>query len=107
MGTEQAKVYCGKCRWFKWHRSYQAVESTIYSPPWDECVHPKNSQVIDTYRGQRDGREWIPLTKNAINDCALWELKPKKLRWFEKLERLGIKIPKGSIADRGGNNEQT
>lgn len=71
------KVYCGKCRWYKWYHSQLGIEQIYYQPARDECNYPFGYIVIDTYRSPRlQKRE--PKTLNAENDCDWYEVKPVK-----------------------------
>lgn len=90
MTTEQPKVYCGQCKWYRYHMSQLGVESSGYQPGREVCTHVSNVHWVDSYRARCTEQAWLPAEKNAANDCPLWEMKPKKRGFWERIGKMLI-----------------
>ncbi len=106
--TVQTKVYCGQCRWYRWHRSQgTGPESKHSDPPWDECKHVANIKWVDRYAGRYTDKAWTPSEKNAANDCSLHEPKPPRQGFWSRvaasLTYTKMDRPRGQGIDRSKN----
>lgn len=106
MNIEQTKVYCGQCRWYKYHMSQGGGEFGPCQPGREECNHARNIQWVDTHRGRHKDKAWTPSDKNAANDCALYEPKPPKQgllkRLISALTETKLDRPRGNYGDVEG-----
>ena len=82
------KVYCGKCKWYKFHYS-QWLNKHCICEAYDECKHLDNIKTgtKTTYAGKRKWKTWKlpPISKNKNNNCpdyeeTLWKRLLKSLK---------------------------
>ena len=76
--VEVVNVYCGQCKWY-W-REDGAISC-------EGCAHVANIRWVETYVKRVKGPAWVPATKNASNDCPLYDPINKGPEVIETLDR--------------------
>ena len=81
--TCKPKVYCGGCKWY----ISRLLHLTDHTETKEDCTHVANIRWVETYVKRVKGPAWVPATKNASNDCPLYDPINKGPEVIETLDR--------------------
>lgn len=82
MSTNELKVYCGQCRWYRYQGSWSPVGSEITIDAHEVCNHVRNTKWANSHVKSFRTIAWTPTDKNAGNDCPLYsERSMRKPMW--------------------------